>query len=144
VDTVPEARLVDELRDDGDAVPRLSLVAVVNGAVVGHVLCSRGVLGGRSVLAIAPLAVVPELQRRGVGSALVHAVLGAADALDEPAVVVLGDPSYYSRFGFGPAEPLGILAPEPAWGVHFQARRLHAWDPALTGTYAYPAAFNRL
>jgi putative acetyltransferase len=139
-----EARLVDWLREDGDIMPALSLVATLDDAVVGHVVCSRASVDGRPSLGLGPLGVLPAHQRRGVGQALMHAVLAAADALDEPAVVLLGDPSYYRRFGFVLAEPLGILPPDPAWAPHFQVRRLSAWNEALRGTFRYAPAFDRL
>lgn len=138
-----EARLVDGLRDDGDALPALSLVALVDGEVAGHVVCSRGRVGGRPALGLGPLGVRNGDQRRGLGQALMHAVLAAADALDQPAVVLLGDPAYYGRFGFVPAASLGVLPPEPGWAPHFQVRRLTAWDPALRGTFRYAPAFER-
>ena len=140
----PEARLVDELRADGDVVPALSLVACLDGVVVGHVVCSRGRVGDRPLLGLGPLGVLPAHQRRGVGLALMHGVLAAADALDEPAVVLLGDPAYYGRFGFELAAPLGLLPPDPSWAQHFQVRRLHAWDGSHTGTFQYADAFGRL
>jgi putative acetyltransferase len=96
------------------------------------------------VLGLGPLGVRPDRQGQGVGGALMHAVLAAADARDEPLVVLLGDPNYYRRFGFVAAGDLGIEAPEPAWGEHFQARLLAAYDPALTGPFAYAAPFTRL
>lgn len=73
-----------------------------------------------------------------------HGVLAAADALDEAAVVLLGDPRYYRSFGFLLAQPLGILPPDPSWAVHFQVRPLHAWDSSLRGTFHYASAFNGL
>lgn len=139
-----EARLVDGLRDDGNALPGLSLVALLEGDVAGHVVCSRGGVDGRPALGLGPLGVRPGDQRRGLGQALMHAVLAAADALDEPAVVLLGDPAYYRRFGFVLAEPLGLLPPDPSWAPHFQVRRLTAWDPGLRGTFRYAPAFDRL
>ncbi|MGH3831730.1 MAG: GNAT family N-acetyltransferase [Pseudonocardiaceae bacterium] len=139
-----EARLVDDLRDDKDVIPGLSLVATVDGKVVGHVVCSHGRVAGHSVPGLCPLGVVPAHQRRDVGSALMHAVLAAADALNEPAVVLLGEPSYYQRFGFVLAEPIGLLPPDPAWVSHFQVRPLHAWDDSLRGTFRYAPAFERL
>jgi putative acetyltransferase len=139
-----EARLVEALRDAGDAIPALSLVALVDEAVVGHVMCSRGSVDGRPLAGLGPLGVVATHQRRGVGSALMHAVLAAADARGEPAVVLLGDPDYYRRFGFVLAEPLGILPPDPGWAGHFQVRPLRGWDGSLRGTFRYPPAFDGL
>jgi putative acetyltransferase len=89
----PEAGLIDELRSSDYFLPTLSLVAVNSHAdVVGHVLCTRGRVDSAPVLALGPLAVHPDQQRSGVGLALMHAILGAAEALDEPLVGVLGDP----------------------------------------------------
>jgi putative acetyltransferase len=145
VDVAPEATLVDELRDDGDVVPGLSIVAEAEGGggVVGHVVCSRARIGERPTLGLGPLGVLPQHQRRGVGTALMHAVLGAADALGANEVVLLGSPDYYSRFGFVLAAPLGITPPEPGWAQHFQVRPLTAWDGA-GGTFRYARAFERL
>ena len=139
-----EARLVDELRAGPAWLPALSLVAAgAAGDVAGHVLCTRGHVGDAPVLGLGPLSVRPDSQRRGVGSALAHAVLGAADALDEPLVALLGSPDYYRRFGFRLSGELGISPPKPQWGPHFQVRTLTAYDPALRGTFAYPEPFDR-
>jgi putative acetyltransferase len=96
------------------------------------------------VLALGPLTVRPDQQRRGVGSALVHAVLGAADALGEPLVVLLGDPGYYHRFGFRLSSEYQITPPQPDWHPHFQVRALTAYTLTLRGAFAYPDPFNRL
>jgi putative acetyltransferase len=88
----PEAHLVDGLRDDGDIVPALSIVAESNNELVGHVVCSRATIDSYPSLGLGPLGVLPGHQRRGVGQALMHAVLAAADALDAPAVVCSGIP----------------------------------------------------
>lgn len=138
---VAEARLVDELRAAGDVIPGLSIVAVDDDEVVGHVVCSRASIDGRASVG---LGVVAERQRRGVGHALMHAVLSAADALGEPAVLLLGAPTYYSRFGFVPAAPLGILPPVSEWEPHFQVRRLTTWEGDLIGTFRYAPAFSEL
>jgi len=90
---VPEARLVGELRDSPAWLPALSQVATSPaGEVIGHVLCTRGLVGQAPALALGPLTVRPDSQRRGVGTALMHSILGAADALGEPLVALLGDP----------------------------------------------------
>jgi putative acetyltransferase len=139
-----EARLVGELRRDAGWIPALSLVAEVDGAVVGHVLCTRGTVDGAPVLGLGPLSVLPAVQGRGVGKALVHTVLGAADALDEPAVVLLGDPDYYSRFGFRLASEYAITPPVADWAPYFQVRALSAYTPALSGAFRYAEPFDRL
>ncbi|WP_091053201.1 GNAT family N-acetyltransferase [Nocardioides sp. YR527] len=144
-DGVPgEATLVGWLREDPGWIPELSLVAEAHGEIVGHVVATRGELAGRPALGLGPVSVSPARQRDGVGSALMHAVLGAADAMGEPVVVLLGSPDYYGRFGFVPASSLGIEAPEPAWGDYFQARPLAAYEPGLRGSFRYAAPFDRL
>lgn len=98
-----EARLVDALRAAGKAT--LSLVAEIDGRVVGHVLFSPVTLEGAPVaLGLAPLAVRPETHGQGVGGALVRAGLERCRAAGHVFVVVLGSPDYYGRFGFLPAE----------------------------------------
>lgn len=139
-----EATLVDELRAGDAWLPALSLVAVDSAGVVGHVLGSRARVNSTPVLAIGPLSVHPDHQGRGVGKALMHAVLGAADALDEPLVVLLGDPRYYSRFGFRLAEEYRITPPVAEWRPHFQARPLTAFTPALHGQFTYAEPFSRV
>jgi putative acetyltransferase len=146
-----EAGLVDELRASTAWLPALSLVAVdeertggagtLGTAIAGHVLCTRAHVGTAAVLALGPLSVRPDRQRQGVGSALMHAVLGAADALDEPLVVLLGHLEYYPRFGFRPAVEIGLTPPRP-WGPHFMARRLAAYTPELRGEFAYAEPFK--
>jgi putative acetyltransferase len=141
---VAEARLVELLRAAGDTVPELSFVALHGDEVVGHVTCSRAAVDDAPSLGLGPLGVLPGAQRGGVGSALMHTVLGAADALGAPALVLLGDPAYYSRFGFVRAEELGVHPPEPAWGRHFQIRPLTAWEGGPVGTFRYAPAFRSL
>ena len=140
-----EAALLDELRADEGWLPALSLVAVepVDEQVIGHVVCTRGSVGGSAVLGLGPLAVRPDRQGRGEGQALMHAVLGAADALGEPLVALLGEPGYYRRFGFRPAAQYGITAPDRQWGDYFQVRTLSAYRPT-PGTFTYAAPFTRL
>lgn len=134
-----EAPLIDGLREDEGWIPELSLVA---DGVLGHVVCSRGYIGEDfPALGLGPISVHPDHQQRGIGKALVHAVLGAAEARGELAVILLGSPVYYSRFGFRLAAEFGITPPVPEWAPHFQAR-LFGEVPA--GPFRYAEPFNRL
>ncbi|HEY7175603.1 MAG TPA: N-acetyltransferase [Micromonosporaceae bacterium] len=143
-----EARLVDELRADAGWISTLSHVAVVDGTVVGHVVSTRAVVvdgagaaNDAFILGLGPLSVLPAHQRRGIGSALVHTNLGAADALGAACVVLLGSTDYYRRFGFEAASEHGIDAPNPDWGRYFQVRRLRAYRPEIRGTFRYASPF---
>ncbi|NUT37729.1 MAG: N-acetyltransferase [Hamadaea sp.] len=139
-----EAPLLDRLREDPGWIPELSLVAAdPSGAVVGHVVCTRGQVGAVAAVGLGPIGVRPGRQNAGIGSALMHAVLGAADALGEPFVALLGSPAYYSRFGFRPSAQVGIAPPDPQWGEYFQVRTLTAFTP-VTGTFVYAEPFQRL
>jgi len=141
----PEVRLVDELRASGAWIPALSLVAIGPGDdVTGHVLCTRGYVADVPVLALGPLGVRPDRQRAGVGSALMHAVLGAGDALGEPLVALLGDPGYYARFGFRLSREYQITPPVASWQPHFQVRLLTAYRPSVRGMFRYAEPFDRL
>lgn len=140
----PEATLVDELRGGGEWLAPLSLVATDDDEMTGHVLCTRGHVGEVPVLGLGPLSVSPDRQRQGIGSALVHAVLGAADALGEPLVALLGDPGYYRRFGFRLSAEYQIRPPDPEWDDYFQVRVLSCYDPAVRGTFSYAGPFDRV
>ena len=107
--TPAEADLVDALRQQ--AHPLVSLVAKSDGAILGHILFSPVTLESRPdlrIMGLAPMAVAPEHQRSGIGSALVQAGLNECKQLGFSAVVVLGHPEYYPRFGFSPAVRYGI------------------------------------
>lgn len=139
-----EARLLAALREDAGFLPHLSLVAVDGDVVVGHVVGTRGRIepGGVPAVGLGPLGVRPDRQGRGVGTVLVHALVAVAEATGESLVALLGDPAYYSRVGFVRASQLGVEPPDPAWGAHFQARRLAGSE--VRGTFGYAAPFDRL
>jgi len=139
-----EARLLDELRTDAGWIAELSLVAEQDGEVVGHVVCTRGEVGGEPALGLGPIGVRPDRQGRGIGSALVHAVVAAAEAREERLVALLGSTDWYPRFGFVPATSVGIEPPDAAWGDHFQVRHLGAGPAWPTGPFRYAAPFDRL
>lgn len=136
-----EVDLIDRLRADGGWIPELSLVAEVRGRLVGHVVGSRATIGESPAIGLGPLSVEPELQRSGIGSALMHAVLGAAEARGEAVVGLLGDPDYYVRFGFAPAASVGVVPPDPSWGDYFQIRAF-ASDDGHRGRFRYAAPFE--
>lgn len=140
-----EVGLLDRLRQDEAWIPALSLVAIDPSGeeVLGHVVCTRATIGDSPALGLGPLAVRPDRQRRGVGKALMHAVLGAAEALDEPVVVLLGDPAYYGRYGFHASSRFGIEPPDPEWGQYFQARPLSPGRPS-PGRFTYATPFQEL
>jgi putative acetyltransferase len=138
-----ESRLVEELR--AASLAAIELVAVESDVVVGHILFSvlPITMDGKTVraLALAPMAVRPDRQRRGVGSALVRAGLDEARKRQWQAVIVLGHPTYYPRFGFsaGLARPLKA----PFSGAAFMALELAPGVlSGADGIVSYPAAFG--
>jgi putative acetyltransferase len=110
-----ESELVDRLREDGSVL--LSLVAEIEGRVAGHILFSRMFLDTGADLfpaaALAPMAVLPERQRQGIGGALIRAGLDAMRAQGERIVIVVGHAEYYPRFGFSPKLAAALESPFP-------------------------------
>lgn len=139
-----EADLVDVLRERAD--PIVSLVAERDGAVVGHVLFTPVTLAGHPDLALmglAPMAVRPEHQRSGVGSALVRAGLERCVRGGFDGAVVLGHAEYYPRFGFVPASRFGIDSAYDVPDDVFMARELRPGAlQGRGGRIAYHAAFG--
>lgn len=142
--TPTEAILVEALREQ--AHPIISLVAEAEGELVGHIMFSNVSLSGHpelKVMGLAPMAVAPGHQCKGIGSALVRAGLESCRESGIAAVVVIGHPEYYPRFGFVPASQFGIDSEfEVPEGV-FMAMGLQA--DALSersGRVKYHAAFN--
>jgi putative acetyltransferase len=140
----PETLLLRSLRRDAGWIEKLSLVAVRDHRIVGHVVCTRGWVGEVAALGLGPISVLPTFQRQGTGHALMHAIIAAADGAGEPLIALLGDPHFYRRFGFVEASRLGIVAPQPEWGSHFQVRTLTDYRPSFTGTFRYAAPFAAL
>ena len=134
-----EADLVDQLRADGSAL--LSLVAEFEGAIIGHVLFSRMHIDTVSAVALAPVAVLPEYQRKGIGQRLITHGLDMLRGRGERIVIVLGHPSYYPRFGFSTQKAVLLEAPFPREA--FMA--LELVDGALAGVQGrviYPPPFS--
>lgn len=140
-----EAHLVRDLQADGDVV--CSLVAEVDGALIGHVLFSKMAVEANSIplraAGLAPVAVLPQAQHQGVGGALIRAGLDQLAADGFQISFVLGHPDYYPRFGYR-AELAAPFA-SPFAGPHFMARYL---DSSLAlpqrGSAEYAPAFARM
>ncbi|MBM3267505.1 MAG: N-acetyltransferase [Candidatus Sericytochromatia bacterium] len=143
-----EADLVDRIRQSGAFLPDLSLVADSGEGIVGHVLFSQVPVRVRMLyvqaLALAPLGVRPDVQRRGVGAALVEAGLDRARRTRFPFVVVVGDPRYYTRFGFKPARP-NLEANFDFPFEAFQVAELRSGSlKGLQGRVEYPPLFGQV
>lgn len=140
-----EADIVDALRDSEAWLPDLSLVAEDDTWIVGHALFSVVRLdSGLQLLSLGPMAVLPDRQRAGVGTAMVRHGLERARGTQYPLVVVLGHPDYYPRFGFRPARPYGIETPYEAPDEAWMALPLPAYDERARGTVLYPSAWGRV
>lgn len=140
-----EARVVERIRASDHYLPELSLVAVDDERLVGHVMISYVTVEGddRRYLELAPVSVAPERQRSGIGIALVEETLRLADATDEPFVLVFGHPEYYPRFGFKSArahgiEPPDARTPDAVWML----RPLRTYSPPYSARIVFPPAFD--
>jgi putative acetyltransferase len=143
-DTPSEANLVDVLRKE--VHPVISLVAEDNGAIVGHIMFSPVSLSDHAelkIMGLGPMAVAPEHQRKGIGSALVMAGLESCKDLGFGAVIVLGHSGYYPRFGFSPSVRYDIRCeyevPQEAFMV---LELVTGYLRGAEGIIKYHAAFN--
>lgn len=139
-----EANLVDRLRDDGDIIA--SLTALAAGRLVGHALFSRLPIerDGESLAAaaLAPMCVHPEHQDQGIGSMLVMRGITILRKRDIAAIIVVGAPAYYERFGF--RAELAAPIESPYQGDNFMALEITKGCLAAGGHARYPAAFDAL
>jgi len=141
--TVYSPELIDGLRASETWLPALSFVALgSDGEVIGHVGAARGQVGSAPALALVPPSIGPDDRGRGIGQALMHSVLGGAEALGESLVgLVAFPPEYYVRFGFHPAEEYGIAAPVEEWQPSFLVRPLATYRDSMRGTFSFPDPF---
>jgi putative acetyltransferase len=103
-----EAAIVVAVRDEDGS---FALVAEEDGRLVGHVQLSRAWVGSTAILALGPIGVLPERQGQGIGRALIEGAIGEARSRGEGAMILLGDPQLYPRFGFQPASRYGLQNP---------------------------------
>ena len=137
-----EQDLVNALRKSGAFIPELSLVAQLDGEIVGHILFTKAMVGNTAVLALAPLSVLPAYQRRGIGTALIQEGHRIARTLGYGCSVVLGSAQYYPKAGYSPAESLGIKPPFDVPSENFMACRLREDAPSVHGVLRYAKEFG--
>lgn len=138
-----EEYLVARLRGSACFVPELSMVAEHDGKIVGQIMLTRVKIGDYTSLALAPLSVLPGLQKSGIGTALITAAHKKARALGYSSVIVLGHPEYYPKFGYKKAGEFGITAPFEVADEAFMAVQLcENGLQGVSGTVRYPAEFG--
>lgn len=136
-----EHKLVEELMQSDSYIPELSVVAVLNDKIVGHIMYSKIKIGTHDGLAMAPLSVHPDHQKQGIGKALMEHTL-AKIPLEIP-VVILGHPSYYAKFGFIPASTYNIKPPFAVPDNVFMVRTSETVRKSgIQGTVIYDDAFQ--
>lgn len=147
-DEPDEGEIVEAIRGTADAVEGGSLVAVDRtGALIGHLLASRGFVVGEdgtqhAVWMLGPFAVRADVQGRGVGARLMRETINRATKRGVPLICLLGHASYYPRFGFVSARSLGIEPPQPWEDEHWQALKLPAYKSDIRGSAHYAAPFG--
>ncbi|MEG0693505.1 MAG: N-acetyltransferase [Oscillospiraceae bacterium] len=114
-----EQNLVNRLRNSKAFIPELSLVAEVNNQIVGYILFTEITVGDTTLLALAPVAVLPEMQGKGVGTKLINEGHKFAQEMGYIGCVVLGHSEYYPRYGYNKARSYGIVAPFEISDDHF-------------------------
>jgi len=113
--TGQEWKLVENIRQSPGYLPSLALVALCDGTLVGHSMISLIEIEDKkkthNALVLGPVSVLPDYQRRGIGQEMIRIGIAAAKRTPLPVLVVVGDPAYYSRFGFVPAVPQKLHMP---------------------------------
>lgn len=141
-----EGRMVERIRKTAYFIPELSLIAIHNNQIVGHILFSpihiKGEKASFPSLALSPLSVLPEYQKMGIGKALIEEGLIKAKKLNFESVIVMGHSEYYPRFGFHKASDFGILCPLDVPDEYFMALELKPDSlQKVSGMVSYPEEF---
>lgn len=145
-----ESRLVELLRKSEHYIPELSLVGLINGDIIGHILFTKLLIAADNgqvfeSLALAPISVLPVLQYSGVGSQLMRQGLLAAKELGYGSVIVLGHEHYYPKFGFEPASKWGITTGYEVPDINFMAIELQPGAlNGVSGRVVYPPEFEQV
>ena len=136
-----EADLVSALRKGKSFIPKLSLVAEIDGKIVGHILFTKVMVGNSIQLALAPVSVDPAFQKRGIGSLLINSGHTIAKRMGFEYSIVLGYPKYYSRFGYKPSIEFNIICPFDVPEDFFMAINLQEKKSLLNAKVEYPKEF---
>lgn len=136
-----EQDLVEALRKSKNFIPELSLLAVKNNVIIGHILFTKAYVNNDLILALAPLAVAPEFQKMGVGSALIKEGHRIAREMGYKLSVVLGSEKYYPNFGYEPASKYGISPPFDVPENNFMAINLSRGPVEYKGIIQYAKEF---
>ena len=137
-----EQDLVVRLRKSKAFIPELSLVAVEENKIVGYILFTKIKIKDNIELALAPLAVLPEYQRKGIGKKLIETGHNIAKNLGYHYSIVLGSENYYSKMGYIPAIQYGIKAPFQVPDENFMAIKLNDTNIEIKGTVEYAKEFE--
>lgn len=137
-----EQELVIALRKSKSFIPELSLVAVEQKNIVGHILFTEIKIGNQTELALAPLSVHPEYQNKGIGLALINQGHKKSIELGYGYSVVLGHSEYYSKAGYKSASSFGIKAPFDVSDKNFMAVKLIKNAKDIQGVVKYDKAFG--
>ena len=139
-----EQDLVVALRKSDNFIPELSLVAVIDNKIVGYILFTKIKIGKQEELALAPLGVLPEYQKQGVGRTLIQEGNKKVKELGYHYSVVLGSDKYYPKFGYVSAKEYGIVAPFDVPDENFMAIKLNDTDIEIKGIVQYAKEFGIL
>lgn len=137
-----EQDLVNALRKGSAYIPELSLVAEENRKIIGYIMFTKATIGETEILALAPLAVLPEYQRKGVGTALIREGHRFGKLLGYGYSVVLGSERFYPRAGYLPADAFGITAPFEVPRENYMACRLDERAAEVRGVVRYAEEFG--
>ena len=137
-----EQDLVVALRNSDRFIPELSLVAVKEDKIVGYILFTKIKIENHEEIALAPLAVLPEYQKQGIGSMLIEQGHKIAKQLGYHYSIVLGSENYYPKFGYIPATQYGIQAPFDVANENFMAVKLNDADTGIQGVVQYAKEFG--
>lgn len=137
-----EQDLVVALRSSSKFIPELSLVAIQDNKIIGYILFTKIKIGEYEELALAPLGILPEYQKQGIGTKLIEQGHKIAKKLGYHYSIVLGSEKYYTKFGYIPASQYGIKAPFEVPNENFMAIKLNDFEKEITGTVEYAKEFG--